>query len=621
MKKSNFLLLLILLLYSGQSVSGQSIPALIPMPQEYKPGTGSFSLKPGSAIQLPAQTAEWRTMSKQIIEHPLLKAYRLTLRPGTPGAIRLELATGPAKEGYHLSVKHNGITIKGSSPAGIFYGIQTLAQLAATSSGQESGKIPICEINDQPRYSWRGIMLDVSRHFFSVDEVKTFIDAMVLYKFNTLHLHLTDDNGWRLEIKSLPRLTSVGAWRAERHGTWGDRAPVKENEPTPYGGFYTHAQIRELVAYAASKQITIVPEIETPGHAMALLAAYPELSCTQEKVFVDPGTAFAEWFGDGTFKMLKDNTLDPSNELVYEYLDKIFTEVAALFPNPYIHIGGDECYHGYWEKDESCQALMAKEGLKNTHELQSYFVKRCEKIIKSKGKKLLGWDEILEGGLAPEATVMSWRGMKGGIEAAKMGHDVVMTPTTFAYIDYMQGDRSIEFPVYASLSLQKSYSFEPTPEEVDAKYILGGQGNLWSEKTPTLRHVFYMVYPRAFALAETFWSPRDKKNWIDFSRRTEHHFGLFDRLQWNIARSLYDAVASTKKENNLLKCMLATELPGGSVHYTLDNTFPDAWSPRYKEPITIPEGDVTLRFVVVKDGKIMGRMGAIHRKELMDRSK
>lgn len=614
----SFCIVLFLFITSVAQISNK----IIPVPVNYKAGTGSFQLKPGTAVSVPQKSVELLRLANQLINHPLAKELRLVQKNTTTNAIRLEISSIPtdSNEGYQLSVTPTGVIIKANTAAGLFYGIQSFAQLIPVTSTNGIYTIASCEISDQPRFGWRGLMLDVSRHFFTVDEVKQYIDAMAMYKFNTLHLHLTDDNGWRIEIKSLPRLTSVGAWRAERYGTFGDRTPVKEGEPTPYGGFYTHEQVRDLVKYASEKHISILPEIETPGHAMALLAAYPELSCTNEKVFVNPGTNFAEWYGNGKFKMLVDNTLDPSNELVYEYLDKIFTEVASLFPSPYVHVGGDECYHGYWEKDESCKALMAKEGMKDVMELQSYFIKRCEKMLKSKGKKLIGWDEILEGGLAPEATVMSWRGMQGGIEAAKQGHDVVMSPTTFAYIDYMQGDRSLEFPIYASLTLKKTYSFEPVPDGVDPKRILGGQANLWSEKTPTLRHVFYMSYPRAFAIAETMWSAKEKKEWVNFTDRAQHHFNLFDKMQLNISRSLYDAIATTTYKDKVLKCMLTTELPGGDIHYTIDNTFPDAFSPKYKGEITIPEGDVTIRFVVVKNGKVMGRTAAISRQDLIARA-
>ena len=285
---------------------------------------------------------------------------------------------------------------------------------------------------DYPRFGWRGLMLDVSRNFFSKEDVKQYIDQMARFKYNTFHWHLTDDNGWRIEIKSLPKLTEVGAWRVPRYGQFSERAKPNPGEKATVGGFYTQEDIKEIIQYAADRNITIVPEVDVPGHSMAAIAAYPELSCTKDpNTKVNPGSSFSEWYGDGKFKMLLDNTLNPSDEKVYEFLDKVFTEIAALFPNPYIHVGGDECYKGFWTEDPGCQALMKKMNMKKPEELQSYFMKRVETILKSKGKKLIGWDEILEGGLAPEATVMSWRGIKGGIEAAKLGHDVVMTPNNF----------------------------------------------------------------------------------------------------------------------------------------------------------------------------------------------
>lgn len=620
------LISVVFLVFSMTVLQGQH--SIIPAPASWQEGSGTFDLSAKTGIVVLGYPVEVQKVADFFRSMPLVKNLNMSGKVTGGGNIKLELLdsadSGLGKEGYDLDISSSGIHLRANNAVGLFYGVQTIGQLiplVARVTPTSTLRIPACKIRDTPRLGWRGLMLDVSRHFFTVDEVKQYIDAMAMYKLNTLHLHLTDDNGWRIEIKSLPKLTSVGAWRVERHGTFGDRAPVKEGEPATYGGFYTHEQIRELVRYAESRFITIVPEIDVPGHSMAMLAAYPELSCTHEKVYVNPGTNFAEWFGDGKFKMLVDNTLNPSNELVYDYLDKVFTEVAMLFPNPYIHVGGDECYHGYWEKDPGCLALMKKENLKNSHELQSYFIKRLEKILKAKNKKLLGWDEILEGGLAPEATVMSWRGMQGGIDAAKLGHDVVMSPTTFAYIDYMQGDPAMEFPIYASLTLRKIYSFEPVPEGVDAKYILGGQANLWTEKVPTLRHAFYMTYPRAFALAESVWSPKSAKNWDQFTGKVEEHFKRFDYLGWNISRSLYDAVATVKKTGEKLTCELKTEMPGAEIHYTLDNTFPDAFTPQYTGPFEIPEGDVTLRFITVKNGSTLGRMIVIPRKDLAARAR
>jgi hexosaminidase len=544
--------------------------------------------------------------------------------------IRFELNKIPlaelGNEGYELEVKEESIQLTANQPAGIFNGIQTLRQLLPSdfenkeNMGMGLGMIPACKIKDYPRFGWRGLMLDVSRHFFTKDEVKQYIDMMARFKFNVLHWHLTDDNGWRIEIKALPKLTEVGAWRVARFGKYGNRKDPQLNEPATYGGFYTQNDIKEIVAYAAERNISVLPEIDIPGHSLAALAAYPELSVDKKQKFVNPGTAFSEWYADGTFKMLVDNSLNPSDEKVYDFIDKVFTEVAALFPHPYIHVGGDECYHGYWEQDKNCQALMKKEGLKNGHELQSYFMKRVEKIVKNKGKKMIGWDEILEGGLAKGAAVMSWRGMKGGIEAAKLGHEVVMTPTTYGYLDYTQGDHTVELPIYADLSLKKTYEFEPIPEGVNGKLILGGQANLWTEQIPTLRHAFYMTYPRALATAETVWSPKEKKDWTNFVGRVEQQFYRFDALQIPISKAIYDPIVKTRKENNQLICDITSDLQNVELYYTIDNTFPDSYSPKVTGAFPLPEGDVTLKVISYQNGRPIGRMLSINNTELNKRA-
>ncbi|HKC35763.1 MAG TPA: beta-N-acetylhexosaminidase, partial [Chitinophagaceae bacterium] len=434
------------------------------------------------------------------------------------------------KEGYQLSVSaNNGVTIIANEPAGLFYGVQTLLQLLPPAIESKlpdarwhdvpnkfiedqkkiSWSIPVVEITDYPRFGWRGLMFDISRHFFNKEQVKQFIDAMVKYKYNLLHLTLANDEGWRVEIKALPKLTSVGAWNVKRVGTFGNFIPPTDDEPRDYGGFLSQDDIKELVQYAKDRFINILPEIDVPGHSLAAIASYPELSCTPgaEKYKVRSGEKIMEWPANGHFYALVDNTMCPANEKVYTFLDKVFTEVAQLFPFEYIHVGGDECAKNFWEKNPQVLELMKKENLKTMDEVQSYFEKRVEKIVESKGKKVIGWDEILEGGLAPNAAVMSWRGIKGGIEAAKQGHEVVMSPTTFAYLDYMQSDKIIEPPVYASLRLSKSYEFEPVPDGVNPKYIKGGQANLWTEQVYNMRHAEYMTWPRAFAIAESVWSP------------------------------------------------------------------------------------------------------------------
>lgn len=521
-------------------------------------------------------------------------------------------------EGYSLSVNTTGgITIHANEPAGLFYGVQSLMQLlppaieSKTTVKNIEWILPAVEITDYPRFGWRGLMFDVSRHFFTKEQVKQYIDVMVKYKYNLLHLTLSNDEGWRIEIKTLPKLTSIGAWNVKRTGTFGDFIPPTDNEPRDYGGFYTHDDIRELVQYAKDRFVNILPEIDVPGHSLAAIASYPELSCTPgaEKYKVRSGEKIMEWPANGHFYALIDNTLCPANEKVYTFLDKVFTEVAQLFPFEYIHIGGDECAKNFWEKNPQILAMMKKENLKTLEEVQSYFEKRVEKIVESKGKKVIGWDEILEGGLAPNAAVMSWRGVKGGIEAAKQGHEVVMSPTTFAYIDYMQGDKILEPPVYATLRLSKSYEFEPIPDGVNPKYIKGGQANLWTEQVYNMRHAEYMTWPRAFAISESVWSPKEKKNWKNFVSKVENHFNRFDFAQTKYATSMYEPdFKFSKNAQNIITVEMKTEISGLAIHYTFDNSFPDNFYPAYNGPVQLPIDASTMRVVTYRDGKPVGRL-------------
>ena len=527
------------------------------------------------------------------------------------------------EEGYQLEINQDAIKLNANDAAGIFNGLQTLRQFFPPYFKiDENNPIALegAKIVDYPRFAWRGLMLDVSRHFFSVEDVKAYIDKMSKYKLNTFHWHLTDDQGWRIEIKSLPKLTEIGAWRVERHGRFGGSRPSpKPGEKATYGGFYTHEQIKDIVRYASDRNITIVPEIDMPGHMMAALAAYPEMSVKKEPKFVAPGSKFSEWYGNGRFKMLIENTLNPADENVYEFIDKIFTEVAALFPGEYIHMGGDEAYHGYWKADPKVRKFMKQNGIEDSHELQSYFVKRVEKIISSKGKKTIGWDEILDGGLAEGAAVMSWRGMKRGIEAAKLGHNVVMSPTTFAYLDYTQGDHSVENKIYANLSLEKTYSFEPIPEGIDAKYVLGGQGNLWTEVIPNLQYAYYMTYPRAFAISETFWSPKESKNWESFIDRTETHFLRFEADNSNISKAVLDPIVQTYKEGDKLMCKLSNNASNTKIYYTIDNTYPAQYGVKYTVPFEIPKGNLNLHTQTFRGGNPLGRQLKIKREDLVKR--
>ena len=520
------------------------------------------------------------------------------------------------KEGYQLTVsENNGITITANEPAGLFYGCQTLLQLlpaqieSKTVIKNISWSVPLVEITDYPRFGWRGLMFDISRHYFNKEQIKQYMDAMVKYKYNMLHLTLSNDEGWRVEIKALPKLNSVGSWRVDRTGTFGNFIPPTADEPRNYGGFLTHEDVKELVQYAKDRFINILPEIDVPGHSLAAIASYPELVCTPGNYRVRSGEKIMEWPANAHFYGLIDNSLCPANEKVYEFLDKVFTEVAQLFPFEYIHMGGDETARNFWEKSDAIKALMKRENLKNLDEVQSYFTKRVEKIINSKGKKMIGWDEILDGGLAPNATVMSWRGMKGGIAAAKMGHEVVMSPTTYAYIDYMQGDGIIEPPVYASLRLSKTYEFEPVPEGVDPKYIKGGQANLWTEQVCNMRHAEYMTWPRAFSIAETVWSPKEKKNWNNFVNKVEHHFKRFDFAQTKYAPSMYEPdFKFTKNDKNRITVEMKTEIKDVSVHYTFDNSFPDNFYPAYSKPVEIPIDASTMKVVTYRGDKQVGRL-------------
>lgn len=626
MKKLTHLALLFLVTAIGLAQNPQL--SLIPQPVEIQQFTGNFTLTKATTIGY--NKAEAKTVADMLARH--LNAptgFGLTAKEGKAAAIYLSLNATPndriGKEGYTLEATAKSVTITANQPAGLFYGMQTLLQLfpkeiESLTAVKANWAVPAVRITDYPRFGWRGIMLDVSRHFFPKEDVKKYIDEMARYKYNTFHWHLTDDNGWRIEIKALPKLTVVGAWRVERAGHFGDREDPKPGEKATYGGFYTHEDIREIVKYAAERNVTIVPEIDVPGHSMAALAAYPELSCTDAKVYVNPGTQFADWWGNGTFSMKVENTLNPSEEKVYEFLEKVFAEVAMLFPNPYIHVGGDECYKGFWKNDPGCQALMKQLGIRHVEDLQGYFMGRVEKILAAKGKKLLGWDEILEGGISPGATVMSWRGIKGGIEAAHLGHDVVMTPTTFAYIDYCQGDPTVDPRIYARLRCQTSYSFEPVPDGVDAKHILGGQANLWTEQIPNLRYAYYMTYPRAWALSEVYWSQKKDKNWDNFSKRMESHFQRYDVAGKRYSTAVYDPIITTKKDGDKLVLHMASEIAGLDMYYTIDDVMPDNYSPKYTTPVTLPKGPITLRVQAYRAGKPIGHLITLKREQLEERT-
>ena len=644
---SFFLLLLTCTHVSAQSIEGNPETfsnnepvanteiAIIPEPVSVIKQTGHFILPANITIQA-SRSAELK-QTVAFLQERLTTAtghYVTTVSSPSPAAtFRLILnekadATIGA-EGYQLSVGLKQVTIRANKPAGLFYGVQTLLQLLPKEiESKEEVKgikwtMPCVEITDYPRLGWRGLMFDVARHFFTKQEVKQYIDAMVRYKYNILHLHLADDEGWRIEIKGLPKLTEIGAWRVNRTGTFGDFIPPKPEEPRNYGGFYTQEDIKELVQYAKERFVNIMPEIDVPGHSLAAIAAYPELSCTPDAVNykVRSGEKIMDWSRGAPPQGMVDNTLCPANEKVYVFLDTVFSQVAKLFPFEYIHVGGDEVARNFWEKNDQIAALMKRENLKTIPEVQAYFEKRVEQIITSKGKKFMAWDEVLEGGVSQSAAVMSWRDMKHGTEAAKAGHEVVMSPTQFAYLDYMQADVITEPKVYASLRLSKSYEFDPVPEGVNPIYIKGGQANLWTEQVYNIRQAEYMTWPRGFAIAESVWSPKEKKNWPNFFARTEQHFKRLDIAETKYAPSVYDPIFSVKRSaDKQLAVSLSTEVEGLDMYYSFDNSFPDHFYPKYTTPLVPPIDAKVLKVITYRGKTPIGRMMNMPIEELEKRA-
>ena len=610
MRKLPFVLTLVSILLGftscAEKVKINNELALIPAPQKITVGTDYFKLTRRAAIELNTSNPGLVSIARYFSDK-IAPATGFEIPVEKHGNIEFKLIDDEAlgAEGYHLLVKHGDILLTAHQPAGIFYGVQTLLQLLPSQvKGDKELKemkwmIPCVDITDTPQFPWRGMMLDVSRHFFTKDEVKKFIDELAEYKMNVFHWHLTDDQGWRIDIKSLPRLTEVGAWRAPRVGQWWQRERQQPGEEATYGGFYTQEDIKEVLAYAAERYVRVIPEIDVPGHSLATLVAYPELACMKAPDAVNVGNKF---YGED------ENTLCVGKEETFVFMDKVLTEVAALFPDEYVHIGGDECYKGFWHKCPRCQARMKAENLKNEDELQSYFIHRMEAILKEKGKKLIGWDEILEGGLAPNATVMSWRGVEGGIEAAKQGHDAIMTPSSYLYFDYYQSTDTENEPLAIGgyNPLEKVYGYEPVPAELtdnEKKHIIGVQANLWAEYLPTFAQRQYMTMPRIAALAEIQWTEPAKKDYRNFLDRLVRLTSLYDRLGYNYGKQIFDisATFTPDTENGQIIVALST-LGGGDIHYTLDGSEPTAASSKYEAPLNIKENSDVKAVVIRPDG-------------------
>lgn len=575
---------------------------VVPLPHEIKAkGESPFVLNAKSRIFYAADNAKMRQnaafLSDYVEQHTGLKL-RTRTGKSSGNAIVLQLGlVSDNPEAYRVEVSRGAITITGASEAGVFYGIQTLRK-SMPMSGAGFVTFPAVVINDAPRFSYRGMMLDVARHMFSVDEVKIFIDMLVLHNINTFHWHLTEDQGWRIEIKKYPRLTEIGSLRNET--VIGRNSGKYDGKP--YGGFYTQDEIKEVIDYAAKRYINVIPEIDMPGHMLAALAAYPELGCT--------GGPYEVWTQWG----ISDDVLCAGNDKTYEFVKDVLNEVMDLFPSEFIHIGGDECPKVRWEQCPKCQArikeleLVADDAHTAEERLQSYFISFAEKVINDRGRRMIGWDEILEGGLAPNATVMSWRGMAGGIEAAKLGHDVVMTPNSHLYFDYYQSTDVERDPLaiggYNPVS--RVYELEPVPAvltEAQRKHIIGVQANLWTEYVPMFSHVQFMVLPRMAALSEVQWMQPDKKCYDDFLMRLPALVKVYQGLGYIYAKHLFDVRAefTPNAEEGTIEVVLET-LANDHIYYTLDGSTPNRNSSRFDGVIKI-SSDAVLKAITYYRGE------------------
>ncbi|WP_341843262.1 glycoside hydrolase family 20 protein [Chitinophaga caseinilytica] len=570
---------------------------LIPMPARLTESADSFLLDKQTVL-VAATPADRKTAELFNEWFKSLAGFELKMQDsGSMNAIVFRTRPAAEKaiaEAYRLKVGKDVVTIDGDDEAGTFYGMQTLIQLLPVQSATAYW-LPGVDISDQPRFAYRGLHLDVSRHFFPVSFVKKYIDLLAMHKMNTFHWHLTDDQGWRIEIKRYPKLQEIASRRKE---TLDGRLEDNKFDGKPYGGFYTQEDIKDVVQYATDRHVTVIPEIEMPGHALAALAAYPSLGCTG-----GPYSVGTKW---GVF----DDVFCAGNDSTFLFLQNVLEEVMILFPSKYIHIGGDECPKVRWDKCPKCQARMKANGLKDGHALQSYFIQRMEKWLNEKGRQIIGWDEILEGGLAPNATVMSWRGMEGGITAAKQHHDVIMTPGNFVYFDYYQSLGKNEPLAIGGLTpVSKVYSFEPVPEglsSTEAAYIKGAQANLWTEYIGSPEHAEYMVYPRAVALAEVLWSPKDKKDYDGFLERLKRHLPRLDKKAVNYAKHVFEVRASVENAGkNGVQVKLDSKLDGGKIVFTTDSSAPDAASTPYTGPIPVTKTE-TIRATVLQDGKPYG---------------
>lgn len=608
-----WLFLLICLSLSTFSQEHTSVLPIIPKPNYCKLSNGNFKLTPETRLVVLSNDSIIKKDVALFNEY-LFSQYGFRLssearNEGNQNAILIDKPTildGDINvNAYSLRISQDHITIHFYDYGGnyyqgngCFYALQTLIQLLPTQKSN-SLVIPCAEINDEPRFQWRGMHLDVCRHFYPVSFIKKYIDLIALYKMNTFHWHLTEDQGWRIVIKKYPKLTQVGAWRK---GTMVGPYSDQKYDSIPYGGFYTQEEIKDIVAYAAQRHVTIVPEIEMPGHSVAALASYPWLSCKGEKIEVERG-----W---GVFE-----DVYCTKDTVFNFLQDVLDEVMALFPGKYIHIGGDECPKTRWKECKHCQMMIKRHKLKDEHELQSYFIQRIEKYVNSKGKQIIGWDEILEGGLAPNAAVMSWRGTEGGVTAAKQKHFVVMSPGSHCYFDHYQASPSDEpLAIGGYTPLEKVYAYEPIPKELKTEeqhYILGAQANVWTEYILNEKQVEYMALPRMSALAEVLWTKPENKSETDFLNRLQKHFLLLDKWNVNYAKALYkvDQKVTSSDKSNEVKLELKANPVLGDIYYTNDGKEPTTNSYKYESGIAL-SNDQTIKAALFKDNMLKGKVSS-----------
>ena len=569
-KEMKRIVFIILVLISLQSPA-QTPVNIVPYPVSLEVHEGYFNLNAQTTIVAEKQERDEAEMlnlyMKQLYGITLAVKDESHATAGNKIILKLIKSSG-RKDAYDLEVDSKKIVIKSAGNEGLFYGVQTFLQLLPTDKIRAMKfEIPQLSIKDYPRFGYRGMHLDVSRHFFEVDFIKKYLDYMAYHKFNNFHWHLTDDQGWRIEIKKYPNLTSVGGFR---NGTIIGKHPGTGNDSIRYGGFYTQEQIKGIVKYAKDRFINVIPEIEMPGHSSAAIAAYPELSCFPDEP-TEPASG-SPWAGSRSGKQVQQSwaiskdVYCPS-EYTFKFLENVLDEVMQLFPSPYIHIGGDECPKNAWKRSAFCQNLIKEKGLKDEHDLQSYFIQRIEKYLYSKGRKIIGWDEILEGGLAPNATVMSWRGEVGGIAAAKQNHNVIMTPSNYCYFNYSQSHNEDSITIGSYLPLDSVYYYEPVPKDLDiveAKYVLGAQGNLWSEYLENGSIAEYMIFPRMSALSEVLWSPKEVRNWNRFSSAIPNIFKRYQLWGASYSTAYFDLQASVLPSPDF-----------NGVFFKLESKFPD----------------------------------------------